>query len=201
MDLGFLLDSSGSLEARYEDEKYFLKSLVNTFHMTDNNLQASVITFSSKTELSIKFSDYHDTASFNAAVDAIPLMGMQTRIDKALLLATSEMFTKKNGVRDGVSKMLVILTDGDQTGAVHPGDLVAPLEEAGVYIIVIGIGHWIHLHEVEHMSGKNGIYFTPDSFDVLISDEFISNVTSITCPGKLADTRFPQIILDQETSV
>jgi len=170
VDIGFILDSSGSLKNRYADEKYFLKTLAASFDITNNDVRASVITFSSWSELSIKFNDHFDTNSFNAAVDAIPLMGYQTRIDKALLLAKSAMFTAQNGARSDVPKILVILTDGDQTGSIHPGDVVDDLRASGIYFIVIGIGRFVNRHELEHMAGNYGRYFTPASFDELITN-------------------------------
>ena len=42
--------------------------------------------------------DHTDITSFHAAVDAIPLMGFQTRIDRALRLAQNELFAPKNGI-------------------------------------------------------------------------------------------------------
>lgn len=157
--------------------------LASSFDITKNDVRASVITFSSHSELSIKFNDHTDTGSFNAAVDAIPHMGYQTRIDKALMLAQNAMFKEENGARKGIPKILVILTDGDQTGPIHPGDVVDDLRAAGIYFIVIGIGKWIDLHELQHMAGDYGQYFTPQSFDELITDDFIKKVSASSCPG------------------
>ena len=97
IDVGYILDSSGSLREKYADEKYFLKTLTSKFDLTNNDVRASVVTFSSWSELSIKFSDHNTTESFNTAVDAIPLIGFQTRIDKALQLAQKEMFKGELG--------------------------------------------------------------------------------------------------------
>ena len=58
-----------------------------------------------------------DIASFDAAVDAIPLMGFQTRIDRALRLAQKELFAEENGGRENVPEILIVLTDGTQTAA------------------------------------------------------------------------------------
>ena len=69
--------------------------------ISDNGYRGSVVTFSSTAELSIKFSDHKEISTFNAAVDSIPLMGYQTRIDKALRLTQSQMFTRRNGARVG----------------------------------------------------------------------------------------------------
>lgn len=158
---------------------------MSTFDINNNNARSSVITFSSTSELSIKFNDHSSTDSFNAAVDAIPLMGLQTRIDKALNLARDEMFTTRNGARPGVPKILVLLTDGAQTGkgSTDPAIPAKQLRDAGVYLIIIGIGKQIDLNEIQNMAGDTGRFYTAASFDELITSDFINGVTETTCPG------------------
>ena len=55
MDVGFILDSSGSLRNDYQTEKDFLKSLAGAFGVSKDGSRASVLTFSFYAELSIKF--------------------------------------------------------------------------------------------------------------------------------------------------
>ena len=59
--------------------------------------------------------DHRNITSFKAAVDAIPLMGMTTRIDRALRLTQKELFALENGARPNHPKILILLTDGSQT--------------------------------------------------------------------------------------
>lgn len=82
-----MLDSSGSLENNYVNEKYFLKTIASSFGISKDGTRAGVITFSYTAKNSIKMNDHYDVASFNAAVDEIPLMGYTTRIDRALRMA------------------------------------------------------------------------------------------------------------------
>ena len=80
VDIGFLLDSSGSIRYDYDTEKDFLLSLTSAFNISANGSLAGVITFSTDPELSIKLNDHTDFASFETAVRAIPLMGKNIRI-------------------------------------------------------------------------------------------------------------------------
>ena len=137
VDVGFILDSSGSLRRDYSKEKDFLKALAATFGVSSNGSRAGVVTFSYYTEHSIKLNDHTDLASFNAAVDSIPLMGSTTRIDKALRLTQKELFSIPNGGRPGVTKVLIVLTDGSQTkdaGAEDPGDVADEIRKSGINI-------------------------------------------------------------------
>ena len=88
----------------------YLRELINI-----SGSRAAVITFSYRAKHSIKMKDHTDITSFNAAVDAIPLMGMTTRIDRALRLTQRELFALENGARPNHPKILILLTDGSQT--------------------------------------------------------------------------------------
>ena len=126
MDVGFILDSSGSLRTEYHKEKDFLKALAGAFDISPDGSRAGVVTFSSRSKHSIKMSDHTDITSFNTAVDNIPLMGFQTRIDRALRQAQKELFAPANGGRPEIKDILILLTDGTQTkskSAEDPGDI------------------------------------------------------------------------------
>ena len=115
VDVGFVIDSSGSLKEEYHKEKDFVKALASAFDLGPDGSRAGVVTFSAKAEHSIKMNEHTDIDSFSAAVDAIPLMGMTTRIDRALRLAQKELVAPENGGRPKLPEILILLTDGTQT--------------------------------------------------------------------------------------
>ena len=184
IDVGFILDSSGSLRNNYEQEKEFLKSLASTFGVSSNGSRAGVVTFSYFSKHSIKLSDHSDIASFNRAVDKIPLMGSTTRIDKALRLAQKELFSLGNGGRVDVPKLLILLTDGTQTqdaGAEDPGDIAEELRANGINILVVGIGRGINETELTHIAGEEKSVYSAASFESLVENDFIESVTTQSC--------------------
>ena len=184
VDVGFILDSSGSLRKEYGKEKDFLKVLAGTFGISSNGSRAGVITFSYYTEHSIKMNDHQDLSSFNAAVDKIPLMGSTTRIDKALRLTQTEMFSLPNGGRPGVPKVLILLTDGSQTqyvGAEEPGEIADELRKDGINILVVGIGQGINRTELVHIAGGDANAYSAASFDELIGGDFVSKIKDDSC--------------------
>ena len=84
--------------------------------------KASVITYSDVAEMSIRFKHHDNIQSFWDASDKIPLLNSKGRIDKALKLADSDMFTLSNGAKPAVVNLLVILTTGTQSndaGTIH----------------------------------------------------------------------------------
>jgi len=183
-DVGFILDSSGSLAGSYKIEKAFLKSVAAAFGISKDGPRASVVTFSLKAELSIKFKDYFDITSFNNAVDAIPLMGRLTRIDLALRVAQNDMFTTKNGARAKTPKILILLTDGSQTqsaGAVNPADISKKLRQNGIHVIVVGIGSGINRGELIRIAGSDDKVFSAASFAELVSSKFTEKLMEKSC--------------------
>ena len=99
------------------------------FFILSFHFNPGVVTFSSRAKHSIKMKDHTDITSFHAAVDAIPLMGFQTRIDRALRLAQKELFAVENGGRSEIQDILVLLTDGTQTRAKHAEDPCDVMDE------------------------------------------------------------------------
>ncbi|XP_066915349.1 uncharacterized protein [Clytia hemisphaerica] len=188
VDVGFVLDSSGSLKDDYGKEKSFLKALAATFGVSEQGARAGVVTFSFDAEHSVKLNDHYDLASFNDAVDNIPLMGYTTRIDKALRLTQSQMFSIANGGRPGVSKVVVLLTDGSQTqdaGAENPAVVAEELRSQGYKVLAVGIGDGIKAVELQGIAGSIDNIYISSSFDELIQPQFLKTVTDASC--KLAN--------------
>lgn len=184
LDVGFLLDSSGSLRNDYVTEKNFLKTLSSFIGVSEGQSRVSVITFSFFAKLSIKLSDHYNVNSFTAAVDAIPLMGYTTMIDRALLLAKRKMFAVENGARYGVPKVLILMTDGTQTnhkGAEDPVHIANKIRDMGIKLFVIGIGKGVNSNELIGIAGNQKNVFTTASFSDLIGENFLAKLMDATC--------------------
>lgn len=190
-DFGFVVDSSGSLKNEYNIEKEFVQAIVDTFKLStaSSSARAALVLFSRTAHLEIKFSDYANTAAFKAAVAKLPLLGSTTRIDKALQVAYKEMFNVSNGARKGIQKVLILMTDGKQTVEIDSVDLalaIKPIHEAGIKVIVIGIGPGVDPVELASIAeDPKDIYYAKD-FNQLRSSNFITNITEASCalPGE-----------------
>ncbi|XP_065653360.1 collagen alpha-6(VI) chain-like isoform X2 [Hydra vulgaris] len=184
VDVAFILDSSGSLKTEYQKEKNFLKTLAAMFGISPNGSRVGVITFSFYAQLSIKLNSFSDLSSFNAAVDSIPLMGLTTRIDRALRLAQNQMFTLENGGRIGVTKLIILLTDGSQTsgGDAEDPDMIADeLRKENFVIIGVGIGSQVNQTELIHISGGQANAYSAATFDTLKDNDFIHKIKNSSC--------------------
>ena len=117
-------------------------------------------------------------------MDAIPLMGLQTRIDKALRLSQKRMFAAGNGGRKDVPKVLILLTDGSQTKsrrAEDPSLIAEELRRSGITLLVVGIGSATKEAELNRIAGSPDKVFSAESFDKLMEEEFITGLTGTYC--------------------
>lgn len=105
------MDSSGSIgDTDYQKEKDFVKSLASTFILSRRNTQAGVIIYSDDAQMYSTFGQYPDIERFKRAVDSLPYLRKRTRIDKALKLASTNLFTSQGGARPDKEDIMVILT-------------------------------------------------------------------------------------------
>lgn len=187
-NIGFVVDSSGSLRRDYSKEKEFVKAIAESFEISEAGSRAGVVTFSYSAELSIGMNEYKKVEDFAKAVDRIPLMGYTTRIDKALRLAKRSLMT---GARKDAPRIVFLLTDGTQTqdaDAEEPAKLAEELRRDGIRLFVIGIGKGINRDELKRIAGEGGSVgtvgsrlFFAENFDELRSSEFVQDVAKSSC--------------------
>ena len=149
--------------------KDFVKIVANSFVIGPGKAFMALIQYGTNATTAIRFTDYMNNADFNTAVDALPYLRGETRIDKALQLASSEL-TERSGARAGVAKVLVLLTDGRQSRGPDGVDLrkaATPLLSAGVRVFAVGIGTEIDENELELIVDKTDDVIVVPSFDGL----------------------------------
>ena len=180
------MDSSGSILNDYSKEKNFLKSLAASFQISKDGARAGVITFSSNVKLSIRLNDHFNLDDFNDAVDEIPHMNHTTRIDRALRMTQQEMFTAANGGRSEVKKIIIILTDGvqtrkDVTDLEEPSSVAKELRNMGYTVLAVGIGNGADENELAAITGDGNHVYTADTFEELVTEEFLEKVNKKGC--------------------
>lgn len=171
-DVVFVVDSSGSIGRRnFKRELQFVKQVASTFKMGPKQSQIAVISYSDDAKVDIRFGEYSNVNDFNAAVDLVKHQRQRTRIDKALHLANTQVFTQDGGARSGIAKVMVILTDGKQTVTSDSKTLdvaVRPLQEKNVTVFAVGVGKAIDITELLLLVGGNGNnLFRAENFDEL----------------------------------
>ena len=139
VDLGFLLDGSGSVEmygkGNFQRCLNFIKAIANAFAISPKDTRVGTILFSDDSELIFGFDRYSNRNSLAEALDKITLPGKTTFTGKGLKMAQTNLFAN---ARAEVPHILIVLTDGRS----HD-DVVKPskeLKQAGVKIFTVGLG-------------------------------------------------------------
>lgn len=138
------MDASGSMTTRdFLKEKRFIQHLSRKFIISNRGTHAGVIVYSTRASIAITLKKHHRWVQFARAVGRIPFARGDTRIDLALRKA-HVTFRKSRGGRSGVPKILILLTDGQQSmvrgEAPRLDENVLPLRKQGVKVFAIGIG-------------------------------------------------------------
>ena len=190
VDIGFIIDGSGSVGVQnWKRELQFITQMTRFFNLGPGTARAAVVTFSDPryTKLQIKLSNFKDPVAFWAAVNKLDYYGYRTRIDIALDIAYKDMFSKENGARRGVPKLLFLVTDGKQNPKYDSGrkirlkEHVSPLHDSGVTVVAIGVGSKVGKDELEEIAGPTENIYNVKDFKQLSSPEFASKLSGRFC--------------------
>lgn len=188
MDVAFLMDASGSVGAdNFEKQKEFIKAVAGTLGLKSGLARAGSLVYSDMATVQQSFNSCNGTHSVVEAVDHIPYYGRTTRIDRALSLANTDLFSDAGGVRSYVANTLLLLTDGRQTPAADSISMeraVKPLKEKKVKRIALGIGSQISPDELRKVVDGDEDVVTVDSFDDLISSMHMVSEKLCTSAGE-----------------
>ena len=109
-DIAFIVDSSGSIGRRNWGKMLeFLKRMVEALNVGPNKTHIAVIAYSSKAVLEFPFNKLKGSdvtaQEYGKLIDSIRFQRGFTFIDKALLLAESDVFTTAAGMRPELSQV------------------------------------------------------------------------------------------------
>lgn len=159
IDIGFLVDSSGSIEksgkGNYKKCLDFIKTAVNGSFISETFTHVGVVLFSSKTEIVFTFTQFYDAEPMMNAIDNATYLRGGTLTGKALNFSKVELFDKTG--RQGVPKVLIVMTDGKSTD-----DVVAPakiLSDANITVFAIGIGRNYDIQQLQQIASKPEIKY------------------------------------------
>ena len=103
LDLGFLIDGSGSIEAygrgNFRRCLNFVKRVVASFRISPRQTRVGVVLFSSRAWLVFNFRRYRNKQSMLRAVDKIRYPRGGTKTGRALRFARYQLFNKKSSRR------------------------------------------------------------------------------------------------------
>ena len=180
VDVAFIIDSSGSISRRnYGKIKAFVKGIAGRLGISTNGSRAGIILYSTKASVKAYFNDSRTIEEFKRKVDELPHERGLTYINKALELASSELFSR---ARKDIPKVAMLLTDGEQSkpeSTLNLRDASAPLRQQGVRVIAFGIGKRINVRELRLTVERDEDVIRVMKFDDLITK--VGNYTNSLC--------------------
>ena len=110
VDLGFVVDSSGSISRRnWALMRAFLKEVADEFDISPFGTRIAAVAYSTKPKVVFKFNTLKgaqlNVDEVNKKLDNMPHQRGLTYIDRAMIAANNEVFTKAAGMRDDVPKV------------------------------------------------------------------------------------------------
>ena len=190
MDIGFLLDGSGSVGNQgFQRVLNFVNQIASAFNISGKTAQVGVTEFSNNPAIQIELDDFQDSKLLQDEINKIVDSGGRTRTDSALRLMSQEFFSYEKGSRAGVPKVLVVVTDGKSTGTEPLSEAVKGLRQKGVMIYTVGIGDRISMQELRDISRTERDIFLSKDFDStgLIAPPLIERIVGDLTGGSKHD--------------
>ena len=184
VDVVFLIDESESVfEENFQKSLDFVKNMIKAFPdeklSGKNGTRFGLSTFDHDCRSHFYLSDYTNQSAYLSAISRVSYSGGETILGRALELILTDQFNEERGLRpevDGISRVLIVLTDGQSYDSVSTP--AKNVRDENIVIYAIGIGSYDDEQVKEIASSESHVY-TLSSFTEL--EKFISTITSSTC--------------------
>nr|XP_020843766.1 von Willebrand factor A domain-containing protein 2 isoform X2 [Phascolarctos cinereus] len=139
LDLVFLLDASATVgQANFTKVRNFVRGSSLLFNINRDVTQIGLVVYGSRVQTTFALDTHPTSSSLLQAISQAPYVGGAASTGSALLHVYDEVMTVQKGARPGVSKAVVVITEGTGTE-----DAVVPaqkLRNNGISVLVIGVG-------------------------------------------------------------
>lgn len=113
----FLVDASSGITAKqFSASKDLMMHLINTFKVSEKNLQYSVITYGDNAKLEVSFRDSIQE-NFNLTDSKLNKIGGVRNVDKALDIVDKQVFNVRSGFSENVKNGVIVVLTSDNFNA------------------------------------------------------------------------------------
>ncbi|KAL7875280.1 hypothetical protein SRHO_G00062500 [Serrasalmus rhombeus] len=183
MDIVIVLDGSNSIYPWYEVQN-FLSNILSKFHISPEQMQVGVLQYG---EISIhewSLKDYQSTQDVVEAAKNISRQeGRETRTAYAIHMACTEAFSAERGARDGATKVMIVVTDGESHDGEELPEALDECEKRNItrYAIAV-LGHYIRRQQDPETFINEIKYIASDP-----DDKYFFNVTDEAALNDIVD--------------
>ncbi|KAL3875024.1 hypothetical protein ACJMK2_037965 [Sinanodonta woodiana] len=180
-DIVFVLDSSSSEGTdNFHRQLDFVRDFSYQFKIGYQNVQISVVVFSSTVHEAFPLNKYTNDTSLLAAISRVAYIGGTTNTDLALSYVRQHSFLPSNGGRSNVTDIIIVITDGQST---YPSKTKIEAEllknRTNTKVITIGIGSSVDRTELQVISSDHSHAFEVPNFTAL--QQITSELTFAAC--------------------
>ncbi|XP_072323011.1 collagen alpha-1(XIV) chain isoform X2 [Scyliorhinus torazame] len=187
-NLVFLVDGSWSIG----DENFvkIIGFLYNTIGALDKigpeGTQVAIVQFSDDPRTEFQLNTYSDKENLLGAVQRIRYKGGNTKTGRAIKHAKDAVFTVEAGLRRGIPRVLVVITDGRSQDDIDKVSKEMQLDGYSIFAVGVADADYSELINIANKPSSRHAFFV-DDFDAFkkIEDElvtFVCETASATCP-------------------
>uniref|UniRef100_A0A3Q1ETR0 VWFA domain-containing protein n=1 Tax=Acanthochromis polyacanthus TaxID=80966 RepID=A0A3Q1ETR0_9TELE len=139
MDIVIVLDGSNSIYPWYEVQN-FLSNILSKFHISSDQMQVGILQYGEVAVHEWSLNDYQTTQEVVEAAKNISRQeGRETRTAYAIHMACTEAFSAERGARDGATKVMIVVTDGESHDGEELPDALAECENRNITRYAIAV--------------------------------------------------------------
>ncbi|XP_057195965.1 integrin alpha-10 isoform X2 [Triplophysa rosa] len=146
MDIVIVLDGSNSIYP-WNEVQNFLSNILSKFHISPEQMQVGVIQYG---EISVHEWSLRDYQTIQDVVEAAKNIsrqeGRETHTAEAIRMACTEAFSPERGAREGATKVMIVVTDGESHDGEDLPDVLSECEKRNItrYAIAV-LGYYIRV--------------------------------------------------------
>ena len=170
MEIAAVVDVSNNLpRSNLPEINNFLKKVSNIFHVSEHASHMSVILAGTQVRVAIGLQEQGaNRKQFPKAVNSnVKALGGAWNLDRGLRLVKEGVFTMKNGVRNFLPRIVLVITSGRLSSGKRTvlQRSAKDLHDMGVHVYVVGISNRVSRYELSLMVKNESEYlYQVDSF-------------------------------------
>ncbi|CAH2283003.1 collagen alpha-6(VI) chain-like [Pelobates cultripes] len=179
-DIIFLVDSSISItSSQYTNMKRFMNAVVNDSMVGKDHVQFGVVIYSTTPEQQFPLNKYTSKNDVREAINGLVRMNGYTYTATALEY-TQKRFESVYGGRNGVPRIIILITDGQTTREDRPKlePVSKSLRDNGIIVFAVGVGG-AKMQELELIAGQPDRWFLVQNYTSL--EGLHENITHVVC--------------------
>ena len=171
-------------EAAFIEMKDFVNSIVDSFQVSQQEARFAALSYSQDAQVDFNFVRYDTAEQVKRAINGLVHKKSDTRVDKALELASSEIFNLQGQVRTRRPMVLIVFFDGDISRDMPDlKEVAAPLKDYGVKLVAVGVGPEVNKYQLNKIATSQSTIYQGRSFNDILPELY--DIAQETCSGKI----------------